>query len=98
MMRDFKLTKQAFKKLKKLSTSNIQAARQIKITINKLRQDIVVGETLQGFSSFKKIRIGSFRLIYTFQEEVIIISIIEKRETVYQTFEHLVKNSDFLNI
>lgn len=97
-MKDYKLTKQAFKKLKKLSTSNIQTAKQIKNAINKLRQDLIVGETLQGFSNFRKIRIGSFRLIYTFQEDIIIIAIIEKRESVYQTFAHLVKKSDFLNI
>jgi len=63
-----------------------------------LRGDLISGEKLQGYSRFKKIRVGKFRLIYTYQEELILIAIIEKRETVYQTFEHLFKKSKFLDI
>ncbi len=63
-----------------------------------LREDLISGESLQGYSQFKKVRAGKFRLIYTFQEELILIAIIEKRETVYETFEHLFKNSKFLDI
>jgi mRNA-degrading endonuclease RelE of RelBE toxin-antitoxin system len=37
----------------------------------------------------KRIRAGKYRLIYTYQEEILLITIIEKRETVYQTFAHL---------
>ena len=43
-------------------------------------------------------RFGKFRLIHTTIDDVLIVDIIEKREAVYQTFEHLIKNSDFLNI
>ena len=92
-MRDYKLTKQAFKKLKDLAKNDIKTAKRIKIIIQKLREDLMTGESLQGYSKFKKIRVGKFRLIYTFQEEILLIAIIEKRETVYQTFEHLLKNS-----
>jgi len=45
----------------------------------------------------KKIRIGKFRLIYTFETEIILVAVIEKRETVYQTVEHLFKHSNFLD-
>ena len=97
-MRDYKLTKQAFKRLKLLAKNDIKTAKKLKEVILQLREDLINGESLQGYSKFKKIRVGKFRLIYTFQEETILIAIIEKRETVYQTFEHLFKNSDFLDI
>lgn len=97
-MRDYKLTKQAFKRLKVLAKNDIKTAKKLKEVILQLREDLINGESLQGYSKFKKIRVGKFRLIYTFQEETLLIAIIEKRETVYQTFEHLFKNSDFLDI
>lgn len=95
-MREYKLTKQAFKALSTLAKNDPKTAKRIKETIVKLTQDSISGESLQGYSQFKKIRIGKFRLIYTLQEELLLIAIIEKRETVYQTFEHLFKNSNFL--
>jgi addiction module RelE/StbE family toxin len=95
-VKPYKLTKQSFKKLKLIANSDPKLAKQIKTIINKLREDTVSGETLKGFSDFKKIRIHKFRLIYTIQNEVVIIALIEKRETVYTTFAHLLKNSQFL--
>jgi mRNA-degrading endonuclease RelE of RelBE toxin-antitoxin system len=50
-----------------------------------------------GYSEFKKIRAGKYRLIYTLRDQIILIAIIEKRETVYQTFEHLFKNSSMFD-
>ncbi len=97
-MRDYKLTKQAFKKLKVLAKNDPKTARKLKEIIMQLREDLISGESLQGYSQFKKVLAGKFRLIYTFQEELILIAIIEKRETVYETFEHLFKNSKFLDI
>ena len=95
-MRDYKLTKQAFKTLKLLSKNDLKTAKRIKELINKLREDSISGESLQGYSQFKKIRIGKYRLIYIYQQELVVIALIEKRETVYQTFSHLLKKSDFL--
>ena len=95
-MRVYKLTKQAFKVLKLLSKNNPQIAKKIKEIINDLRNDAISGESLQGYRQFKKIRAGKYRLIYSYQEEVLLITIIEKRETVYQTFVHCIKNSNFL--
>ena len=97
-MRDYKLTKQAFKQLKLLAKNDIKTAKKLKEIIRQLREDLISGESLQGHSQFKKIRVGKFRLIYTLQEELLLIAIIEKRETVYQTFEHLMKHSNFLDI
>ena len=93
-MNDYQLTKQAFKSLKKLSKSDRATAIRIKKAIIGLTTNEVTGESLQGFNQFKKIRIGKYRLIYTHREDSLLITIIEKRETVYQTFEHLFKHSD----
>lgn len=95
-MKAYKLTKQAFKTLKSLSKNDIKTAKKLKTIIEKLRSHSIAGESLQGYSKFKKIRAGKYRLIYMNQEELVLIAIIEKRETVYQTFEHLFKNSSFL--
>lgn len=95
-MRAYKLTKQAFKVLKLLSKNDPKTAKKIKGIINDLRNDAVSGESLQGYREFKKIRTGKYRLIYSYQEETLLITIIEKRETVYQTFVHLIKNSNIL--
>lgn len=56
------------------------------------------GEKLQGHSKFEKSRVGKYRLISTVRDSVLIIAIVEKRETVYETFEHLLKNSNFLDV
>ena len=96
-MRDFKLTKQALKKLSFLAKNDNKTAKKIKEVISKLREDTLEGESLQGYSQFKKIRVGKMRLIYTYQGELLLIAIIEKREEVYQTFTHLVKKSQFLD-
>lgn len=96
-MREYRLTKQAFKKLKWLAKNDSKTAKKIKGIIEKLKEDLISGESLQGYSHFKKIRSWDYRLIYTFQKEVILIAIIDKREIVYQTFEHLLKNSIFLD-
>jgi mRNA-degrading endonuclease RelE of RelBE toxin-antitoxin system len=97
-MRAYRLTKQAFKTLTALAKNDPKTAKKLKEVIENLRKDLIAGESLQGYSKFKKIRAGKFRLIYTLQDELLLIAIIEKRETVYQTFEHLFKNSSFLDI
>lgn len=95
-MRAYKLTKQAFKALSLLAKNDPKIAKKLKILIEGLRNDAISGESLQGYSQFKKLRAGKYRLIYTYQEQQLLITIIEKREKVYQTFAHLVKNSNFL--
>jgi mRNA-degrading endonuclease RelE of RelBE toxin-antitoxin system len=96
-MREYKLTKQAAKKLKKLAVSNPKLATQIADHVVDLRQDLIVGEPLSVYTTFKKIRVRDFRIIYTLVDEVLLIAIIDKRETVYQAFEHFYKNSDQFN-
>lgn len=96
-MREYKLTKQAAKKLKKLATSNPKLATQIADHIFDLRKDVIVGEPLSVYTTFKKIRVRDFRIIYTVIDDVLLVAIIDKRETVYQAFEHFFKNSDQFN-
>ena len=62
-MRTYKLTKQAFKGLTALAKNDPKTAKKLKEVIEKLRQDLISGESLQGYSQFKKIRVGKFRLI-----------------------------------
>ena len=93
-MREYKLTKQAIKKLKSLSKNDPKLAIQITSSILNLRKDLIKGESLTGFTLYKKIRVRHFRIIYKLENEILLIAIIDKRETVYKIFEHLVKNSD----
>ncbi len=96
-MRDYKLTKQALKTLTQLAKDNPKVASSIKLIITKLREDSLEGESLKGYALFKKIRAGKYRLIYTLRNDILLIAIIEKRETVYATFEHLFKNSSMFD-
>jgi mRNA-degrading endonuclease RelE of RelBE toxin-antitoxin system len=68
-MREYKLTKQAVKKLTELSKSSPKIASSIKAIIMNLRQDLVEGESLKGYAEFKKLRAGKYRLIYTWRVE-----------------------------
>ena len=97
-MVDHKFTKQALKQLKKIHSSDKHTAKRVKSTLLLLRAGDIQGQSLQGYPDFYKIRIGKYRLIHTLVDGVRIIAIIEKRETVYQTFKHLVEKSNFLNV
>mgnify|MGYP003983662785 FL=1 len=97
-MADYRLTKQAVKQLKKLSKSDKSMALRIKSALLLLDERELTGEALQGYPDCFKVRVGKFRLIHTTIDNILIIAIIEKRETVYKTFQHLMKSSDFLNI
>lgn len=97
-MASYRLTKQATKQLKKLKKSDINTARRIKSAIILLSEGDIAWESLQGYSDFFKVRVWKYRLIHTTIDDEIIIAIIEKRETVYKTFQHLLENSRFLKI
>lgn len=95
---NYRFTKQATKQLKNLKKSDTKIAIRIKTAIISLIKDELKGEALQGSTDFFKIRIGKYRLIYTSVDNELIIAIIEKRETVYKTFQHLLEKSRFLDI
>lgn len=97
-MASYKLTKQALKQLKKLVKSDIKIARRIKTALLLIENEKALGETLQGYPDFFKVRVGKYRLIHTKIDAIRIIALVEKRETVYMTFKHLLENSSFLDI
>lgn len=97
-MENYRLTKQALKQLKKISKSDKNTAKRIKSALLLLSAGDLIGETLQGYPDFFKVPVGKFRLIHTTINGVLTIAIIEKRETVYQTFKHLIENSNFLDL
>ncbi len=97
-MREYRLTKHATKTFRKIKKSNPALARRIKNLIVDLSAGETTGEKLQGHSKFEKNRVGKYRLISTVRDDVLIVAIVEKRETVYETFEHLLKNSNFLDV
>lgn len=82
--------------LTQLAKDNPKVASNIKSIITKLRENSLEGESLR-ICFFKKIRAGKYRLIYTLRNDILLIAIIEKRETVYATFEHLFKNSSMFD-
>jgi mRNA-degrading endonuclease RelE of RelBE toxin-antitoxin system len=61
-MRAYRLTKQAFKTLTALAKNDPKIAKKLKEVIEDLRNDLIGGESLQGYSKFKIIRVGKFRL------------------------------------
>ena len=97
-MANYKLTKQAIKQLKKLVKSDMKMAKRIKTALSLIDNEEALGETLQGYSEFFKVRVGKYRLIHTKIDDVRIIALVEKRETVYKTFKHLLENSSFLDV
>ncbi|MBL6986497.1 MAG: hypothetical protein ISR72_05545 [Methylobacter sp.] len=58
-MRNYKLTKQALKQLTLLAKNEIKTAKKIKAVIMKLREDLISGESLQGYTQFKKYALGN---------------------------------------
>jgi len=94
-MASYKLTKQALKQLKKLVKSDIKIARRIKTALLLIENEKALGETLQGYPDFFKVRVGKYRLIHTKIDAIRIIALVEKRETVYMTFKHLLKTLAF---
>ena len=96
-MKEFRITKQGLRELKKLSKSNPNMVNRIGNVIQNIRRGEKIGGTLQVYTEFRKVRVGKYRLIHTEIDQIVIIAIIEKRETVYDTFSHLLKNSNFLN-
>ena len=53
-MREYELTKQAIQKLKNLSKNDPKLATQLASSIFNLRKDLIKGESLTGFTLYKK--------------------------------------------
>jgi mRNA-degrading endonuclease RelE of RelBE toxin-antitoxin system len=91
-MLNYRLSKQALKSLTKIEKSDKSLARRIDQKIVQLRKQEITGEALQGASDYSKVRVGKYRIISTVRDNMLWVYIIEKRESVYQTFQHFLRN------
>lgn len=89
----YKLLKQARKSLIKLEKSDKKTGERIVRKIIQLSRGEITGEALKGATHFSKVRVGKYRIISTVEDGILLIFIIEKRESVYKTFEHFLKQS-----
>lgn len=91
-MLSYRLSKQAQKSLTKIEKSDKSLARRIDQKIIQLRKQEITGEALQGASDYSKVRVGKYRIISTVRDNMLLVYIIEKRESVYKTFQHFLRN------
>ncbi len=92
-MLKYKLSRQAKKSLDKLEKSDKKTGERIAKKIIQLSRGEITGEALRGATNYSKVRVGKYRIISTIQDDILLVFIIEKRETVYRTFEHLFRNT-----
>ena len=81
-----KLDKKAAKELKKLS-KDIQA--KIKQKIKTLCDNPLAGKQLSGFPPLRRIRSGNYRIIYTFQDNILVILVLNigHRKDIYRNLK-----------
>jgi len=75
----------ALKELRKLPRENV--VRILK-AVNSLAENPLSGKPLKGaFQSFRKLRVGEYRVIYLFQQDVAVIQILRvaHRREVYRS-------------
>jgi mRNA-degrading endonuclease RelE of RelBE toxin-antitoxin system len=91
-MLSYRLSKQALKSLSKIEKTDKSLARRIDQKIVQLRKQEITGEALQGASDYSKVRVGKYRIISMVRDNMLLVYIIEKRESVYQTFQHFLRD------
>jgi len=81
-----KFDKKAVKDLKKLSKDI-----QIKLIkkIDTLRDEPLSGKQLSGFPHLRRIRSGNYRIIYTFQDNILVILVLNigHRKDIYRNLK-----------
>lgn len=89
-MRRLKFTIQANKSVEKLIARSPEMARRIGNRIEKLRENPTSGNSTKivGFPCYRS-RVGDYRIIYEFDDELLYITIVEKRDKVYQRVKKL---------
>lgn len=90
-MRQIDFTKSAEKSLRKLAESDQRVAKQIKIKLLALLQEPPPQESIKmvGNPVYLRVRVGKYRIIYRFDETMLYIALIAKREIVYEEFPRL---------
>jgi len=90
-MRQIDFTKSAEKSLRKLAESDQRIAKQIKLKLLALLQEPQPQESLKmnGSTEYSRVRVGKYRIIYRFDEAMLYVVLIAKREIVYEEFARL---------
>ncbi|ATG89554.1 type II toxin-antitoxin system RelE family toxin [Methylomonas koyamae] len=91
-MRQLDFTKSAERSLRKLAESDQRIAKQVKIKLLALLQEPQPPESLKmvGNPEYLRVRVGKYRIIYRFDETMLYIVLIAKREIVYEEFARLI--------
>ncbi|WP_446809797.1 type II toxin-antitoxin system RelE family toxin [Methylomonas sp. 2BW1-5-20] len=84
-------TKSAERSLRKLAESDQRVAKQIKIKLLALLQEPQPQESLKmvGNPEYLRVRVGKYRIIYRFDDAMLYVVLIAKREIVYEEFARL---------
>ena len=84
-MRKLQFTGQAEKSINKLIKRAPEIARIIAAQIEKLREEPMPRNATKivGYTCYRA-RVGSYRIIYEFDNDNLLVTIVEKRDKVYQ--------------
>ena len=84
-MRKLQFTIQSGKSLDQLIKRTPEIARVIAAQIEKLRKDATPRNSTKivGYPCHRA-RVGSYRIIYEFDDDTLLVTIVEKRDKVYQ--------------
>lgn len=87
-MRQIDFTKSAERSLRKLAESDQRLAKQIKIKLLVLLQEPQPQDSLKmvGNPEYLRVRIGKYRIIYRYDDAMLYVVLIAKREIVYEEF------------
>lgn len=90
-MREIDFTKSAERSLRKLAQSDQRIAKQIKVKLLTLLQEPQPTESLKmvGNPEYLRIRVGKYRIIYRYDDTMIYVVLIAKREIVYEEFARM---------
>ena len=90
-MRKISLCKRAKRTLSKMKKSDRALSLLIAKRINKLSIDPLPksANKLSGYDNLFRVRIGKYRIIYQFTDEVLFINSVGKRENIYDSLESI---------
>ena len=84
-MRELRFTNQSGKFLDKLIKHAPEAAHMLAAQIEKLREDPTLPNSTRivGYPCYRA-RVGRYRIVYEFDDETLFVTIVEKRDKIYQ--------------
>jgi mRNA interferase RelE/StbE len=84
-MRRLEFSRQAEKSIEKLIKRAPEIARVLASQIERLQEEPTPANSTKIINyPCYRFRVGNYRIIYEFDEEVLLVTIIEKRDKVYQ--------------